>query len=152
MQFMEKVKKMSMIDMILMVVALYAAYMVYRCSARKEHMFVDSQPAPYEPSAASESSTGSSCGSGNGVATDLMPKNEPDGTQPSAGFEFAPDKDLQGINFLTAEQLIGVDSIHSSLRNANQSIRDDPYIPKTSVSPWMNSTIEPDPLRNSVFQ
>jgi hypothetical protein len=158
MQFMEKVKKMSVIDILLVIVALYAAYMVYKCGStmKTEHMFVDSQPAPVDATYTAErtANTGSSssCGSGNFVSSDMLPKKEPNGSAPASGFEFAPTQDLQGINFLTAEQKIGIDSIHSSLRNANHSIRDDPYIPKTAVSPWMNSTIEPDPMRNSVFQ
>jgi hypothetical protein len=158
MKFLEKVTKMSIIDMLIVVVALYAAYMVYKCSAQKEHMFVDSQPSPVEETGndyrqqqqqQQQRPTGS-CGSGNGVSTNLLPKKPTDTTGnggPAAGFEFAP---LQGINFLTAEQKIGIDSIHSSLRNANHSFREDPHIPKTSVGPWMNSTIDPDPTRKPI--
>jgi len=151
MKFLEKVNKLSVIDMLIIVVALYAAYMVYKCSAQKtEHMFVDSQPAPVEetaPSTASEPTR--SCGSGNAVSTNLLPKQNIEARGPAEGFEFAP-KELQGINFLTAEQKIGIDSIHSSLRNANHSFREDPHIPKTSVGPWMNSTIDADPMRKPI--
>ena len=58
-------------------------------------------------------------------------------------FEFAP-KDLQNMNFLDATNRIGVDTVSSSLRNANYSIRSEPANPKTAVSPWMNSDIDPD--------
>ena len=150
MKFLEKVTKMSIIDMLIVVVALYAAYMVYKCSAQKEHMFVDSQPYPVGEQHYPEvrQKPAESCGSGNGVSTNLLPKQPVNATGgPAAGFEFAP---LEGINFLTAEQKIGIDSIHSSLRNANHSFREDPHIPKTSVGPWMNSTIEPDPMRKPI--
>jgi hypothetical protein len=39
---------------------------------------------------------------------------------------------------------IGLDTVSSSMRNSSLDIRSDPYIPKQSVSPWQNSTIEPD--------
>lgn len=150
MKFLEKVNKLSIIDMLIIVVALYAAYMVYTCSAynKTEHMFVNSQPAPVEETSPSTypSVVTNGCGSGNAVSTNLLPKQNAETIGPAEGFEFAP-KELQGINFLTAEQKIGIDSIHSSLRNANHSFREDPHIPKTSVGPWMNSTIDPDPTR-----
>jgi hypothetical protein len=62
------------------------------------------------------------------------------------GFEFAP-KNLQGINFLSAEELIGVDTVANSLRNANYNLRDEPANPKTVVSIWNQSTIGNDPMR-----
>jgi len=147
MKFLDKFKKLSIIDMLVIVVALYAAYMVYKCYGQKEHMFVDSQPSPVEETPSNKPIVSGSCGSGNSVSTNLLPKKPTDATGPAAGFEFAP---LQGVNFLTAEQKIGIDSIHSSLRNANHSFREDPHIPKTSVGPWMNSTIDPDPTRKTI--
>lgn len=39
---------------------------------------------------------------------------------------------------------IGVNTIGSSLRNATHDIRGDVPNPKYAISPWMNSTIEPD--------
>jgi hypothetical protein len=80
------------------------------------------------------------------------PKNENEllpvsGTDESA-FEFAP-QDLQDINFLDTSDRIGLDTVSNTLKNANYSIRPDPFIPKTDVSPWMNSEIDADPLRNS---
>jgi hypothetical protein len=38
---------------------------------------------------------------------------------------------------------VGLDTISSTLRNANQQLRSDPYIEKRVVSPFLNSTIEP---------
>ena len=56
--------------------------------------------------------------------------------------------DVAGNNFLIAGQNIGIDTISSSLKNANQQIRSDPYIPRVSVSPWNESTILPSDIIN----
>lgn len=78
------------------------------------------------------------------IENELLPVS---GTDESA-FEFAP-QDLQDINFLDTSDRIGLDTVSNTLKNANYSIRPDPFIPKTEVSPWMNSEIDADPLRNS---
>jgi len=52
--------------------------------------------------------------------------------------------DIQGKNFLSAGALIGINTIGQSLRNANLQLRAEPPNPQTVVSPWQNSTIEPD--------
>ena len=49
--------------------------------------------------------------------------------------------------FLTASQLAGIDTVGSSLRNANLQLRSEPPNPQMKVSPWQNSTIEPDLMR-----
>ena len=54
-------------------------------------------------------------------------------------------KKLQSKNFL-----VGVDTQGSSLRNANLQLRADPPNPQKHVSPWLNSTIEPDLTRKSL--
>lgn len=55
--------------------------------------------------------------------------------------------DLKNINLLSAGQLIGINTIGSSLRNPNLQERSEPVIPKTNIGPWNNSTIESDNLR-----
>ena len=56
--------------------------------------------------------------------------------------------DIQGKNFLSAGALIGVNTIGQSLRNANLQLRAEPPNPQIQgVSPWMNSTTEPDLMR-----
>lgn len=55
--------------------------------------------------------------------------------------------ELQNVNLLKAGQLAGIDTVGSTLRNANLQVRSEPANPRTSVSPWMNSTIEPDLMR-----
>jgi hypothetical protein len=65
-----------------------------------------------------------------------------------SAFEFAP-KDLREMNFMDTQDRIGIDTVSNTLKNANYSIRPDPQIVKTAVSPWMNSEIDADPLRNT---
>ena len=55
--------------------------------------------------------------------------------------------ELQNINLLKAGQLSGIDTVGGTLRNANLQIRSEPPNPRTQVSPWSNSTIEPDLMR-----
>jgi hypothetical protein len=55
--------------------------------------------------------------------------------------------DISGKNFLNAGALIGVNTIGSSLRNASWDLRSTPPNPQVQVSPWMQTTIEPDLLR-----
>lgn len=52
--------------------------------------------------------------------------------------------DIQGKNFLSAGALIGVNTVGQSLRNANLQLRAEPACPQVQVSPWQQSTIEPD--------
>jgi hypothetical protein len=52
--------------------------------------------------------------------------------------------DISGKNFLSAGALIGVNTVGQSLRNANLQLRSEPACPQMQVSPWMQSTIEPD--------
>lgn len=78
------------------------------------------------------------------ASVNLLPK-ENDVVRDDA-FEFAP-KDLTTINFLDAKSKIGENSIGNSLRNPNMQLRSEPANPQTPVSPWSNSTIEPDLYR-----
>ncbi len=57
---------------------------------------------------------------------------------------------LQNVNFLTAGYNMGVNTIGSSHKNPNMTIRADPYIPKEDVSPWLQSTIDHDPWRKKL--
>jgi hypothetical protein len=78
------------------------------------------------------------------TADDLLPKDAAN----SKWAQVAPagQGDVGSQNFLTAGFHIGVDTIGSSLRNANLQIRSEPPNPKGSW-PIMNSTIEADTLR-----
>ena len=55
--------------------------------------------------------------------------------------------DLSNINLLKAGYHIGIDTIGSSLRNANLQERSEPPNPQLSVSIWNQSTITPDFMR-----
>ena len=55
--------------------------------------------------------------------------------------------DLQNVNLLRAGYHIGINSVSSSLRNANLQLRSEPPNPQMTVGPWNNSTIEPDANR-----
>lgn len=51
---------------------------------------------------------------------------------------------LADQNFLTAGFHIGVNTVGQTLRNANRQLRSEPFNPQVKVSPWMQTTIEPD--------
>jgi hypothetical protein len=76
--------------------------------------------------------------------SDLLPK---DSNSAWAEFNPAGKGDLKNVSLLKAGYHIGIDTIGSSLRNANLQERSEPPNPTTSVSPWMNTTIEPDLMR-----
>jgi hypothetical protein len=89
----------------------------------------------------------SSCG-GNKTnitnPTELLPKDS------NAGWaQLNPSGQgmLANINLLKAGYNIGIDTIGSSLRNANLQIRSEPPNPQSNVSIWNQSTISPDFLR-----
>lgn len=55
--------------------------------------------------------------------------------------------DLNNVNLLKAGYHTGMDTVGSSLRNANLQVRSEPPNPTEKVSPWGNTTIEPDLMR-----
>jgi hypothetical protein len=55
--------------------------------------------------------------------------------------------DLKNVNMLNPSQLIGINTVGSSLRNANYQIRSEPTNPRVNVGPWNTSTIDADTLR-----
>jgi len=55
--------------------------------------------------------------------------------------------DVNNVNFLKAGHFTGIDTVGASLRNANLQVRSEPPNPQSKVSPWLNSTIEPDLMR-----
>jgi hypothetical protein len=86
----------------------------------------------------------SSCnGQSNLNPSDLLPKD-----MNSEWSDVNPaSNDLKNVNLLTANQMIGINTVSSSLRNANYQERSEPVIPKKDVGPWAHSTIEPDLFR-----
>ncbi len=55
--------------------------------------------------------------------------------------------ELANVNLLKAGHHSGIDTVGGTLRNANLQLRSEPPNPKKQVSPWSNSTIEPDLMR-----
>jgi hypothetical protein len=90
----------------------------------------------------------SNMSSGNASAIsdpkDLLPKD-----QHSEWAKLNPNSsnDLANVNLLKSGYHIGIDTIGNTLRNANLQIRSEPPNPTTKVSPWLQSTIEPDLMR-----
>ena len=86
---------------------------------------------------------GSGCAqnAGQWIASSLLPQQE----QADREYSYlAPkDKDLTGKNFLTPRESFGIDTVGSSLRNANQQLRSEPPNPRTII-PFNNSTISYD--------
>jgi len=58
--------------------------------------------------------------------------------------------DLAGKNFLNAGALISVNTVGQSLRNGSWDVRSEPANPQVALSPWFNSTIEPDVNRRTL--
>lgn len=56
----------------------------------------------------------------------------------------AGEGSLKDRNFLQAGYHIGINTVGQTLRNANLQLRSEPPCPQVRVSPWINSTIEPD--------
>ena len=54
---------------------------------------------------------------------------------------------LENVNLLKAGYHTGIDTVGTVLRNANLQVRSEPPNPTSKVSPWMNTTIEPDLMR-----
>ena len=86
-----------------------------------------------------------SCNAGASLqAGDLLPKDSNSQFQ-----QLSPNgaNGLENVNLLKAGYHAGIDTVGSSLRNANLQVRSEPPNPTTKVSPWMNTTIEPDLMR-----
>ena len=81
-------------------------------------------------------------------SVDLLPKPQVQNTPGAMGWDdFAPHH-LQQQQLLDPIKFVGVDTQGSSLRNASHDIRRDPPIPRIdNVSPFLNSSIDPDPYK-----
>ena len=74
---------------------------------------------------------------------ELLPLNDP----ASAWASVNPQSTFGGKNFLQAGWVAGISSVGSTLRNANRQLRSEPPNPQVRVSPWMQTTVEPDITR-----
>ncbi len=123
----------------------HVEYMKKAVSENLSPMEVNDIKTNERPVANNDHENPTRCMNKNWVSSNLLPKN--DNVVSTDGFEFAPKVDMQNMNFLNSEAVIGVDTQTSSLRNANVQLRSEPPNPRTEVSPWLNSTIEPDLTR-----
>ena len=75
------------------------------------------------------------------TAKDLLPQNES-----STWAQVNPSGmgSLKDKNFLQAGHHIGINTVGQTLRNANLQLRSEPPNPQVTVSPWMQTTINPD--------
>lgn len=88
---------------------------------------------------------GPSCNSNSTInPSDLLPKDEN-----SEWAKLNPHGvgNLSEVNLVKAGHQIGINTVGTSLRNANQQLRSDPPVPQVNVGPWNNTTIEPDNMR-----
>tara|TARA_R110002074_G_C12463161_1_gene659572 strand:+ start:472 stop:1062 length:591 start_codon:yes stop_codon:yes gene_type:complete len=76
---------------------------------------------------------------------ELLPKNSNDNNWAAANPRGVGE--LSNISLLKAGHHAGIDTVGGTLRNANLQVRSEPPNPKSQVSPWSNSTIEPDLMR-----
>ena len=76
---------------------------------------------------------------------DLLPEGQASEIQQfNEGVPDVGEGILRGVNYLDAGFHVGVNTVGQSLRNANLGLRAEPPNPRTQVSPWMMSTIDPD--------
>lgn len=81
------------------------------------------------------------------TADDLLPHDAADSKWSQVNP--AGQGEVGGNNFLTAGYHTGINTVGGSLRNANLQIRSEPPNPQMVVSPWMNTTIQPDLFRSN---
>lgn len=76
------------------------------------------------------------------TAEDLLPKDAANSKW--AQVNPAGQGELKNQNFLTAGYHVGINTVGTTLRNANRQLRSDPPNPQMKVSPWNQTTILPD--------
>jgi hypothetical protein len=76
------------------------------------------------------------------TASDLLPKDAADSKW--ARINPSGTGDIHDQNYLTAGYHVGINTVGQTLRNANLQLRSEIPNPHNAVSPWGNSTIEPD--------
>lgn len=99
--------------------------------------------------------SGTSEDSQNQYPNDCFPKDQltpaellpGDGNSKWAQVNPAGQGELGDQNFLNAGYHVGVNTVGQTLRNANLQLRSEPPNPQLKVSPWLQSTIEPDSNR-----
>jgi hypothetical protein len=128
--------------------------LLYNNSKRKNTDMMTSYPSSY----AHQEEPNDRYGSANGVITNTYGAKKskmddpsmllPNDTNSQWG-KLNPQGDgmLKNINLLQAGSLVGINTVGSTMRNANLQLRSEPPNPQGNVGPWLNSTIEPDQIR-----
>tara|TARA_B100001175_G_C19502598_1_gene638990 strand:+ start:1666 stop:2226 length:561 start_codon:yes stop_codon:yes gene_type:complete len=102
--------------------------------------------APFNGSAQSSSNSATPAAAMNKPVAnpaDLLPSDSN-----SSWASLNPVADLQNVNLLNPQQVVGVNTQGSSLRNANLQLRSEPPNPRTNTNcPWNISTIDDDKFR-----
>jgi hypothetical protein len=102
---------------------------------------MDSRPEPVKPSKATTFPR--DCFPKDKLTPeDLLPKNAANSKW--AQVNPAGQGDVKNQNFLTSGYHVGVNTVGTTLRNANMQIRSEPPNPQNKVSPWNQTTIQPD--------
>ena len=156
-------------NIVIAVIVLYGLYMLYNNLKMKGYaggeMMTQERKSAYNNSASSGAGPQPAQEGGNEVFSpvsessqmqsmptsnsnqnpaDLLPK---DTNSQWAQLNPAGKGDLANINLLKAGYHIGIDTIGSSLRNANLQIRSEPPNPQVYTGPWNSSSITPDFFR-----
>lgn len=140
-------------------IALFAlaalAFLFYNYNSKKgtSYMSTGGSVAPSAPSSDFEMVSGlstSTYGMTDGVSqpvnssADLLPK---DTNKQWNNMNPSGNGQLQGVNLMKAGSIIGINTVGSSLRNANLQLRSEPPNPQLNTGPWNQSTIDPDTMR-----
>ncbi len=73
----------------------------------------------------------------------LLPKDSNSGWSTNASGGGA----LKSVTLLNPNQIIGINTVGNTLKNANLQVRSEPVNPRSNTGPWNQSTIEADPYR-----
>jgi hypothetical protein len=140
-------------------IALFAlaalAFLFYNYNSKKGTSYMSSGGgvAPSAPTTDFASVSGmstSTYGMEGGVSqpvnssADLLPK---DTNKQWSSMNPSGNGQLQGVNLMKAGSIIGINTVGSSLRNANLQVRSEPPNPQLNTGPWNQSTIDPDTMR-----
>ncbi len=149
-------------DLLIVFVALGAlAVLLYTSSNKKgmDMMSSVSNPGGYDvPSPSQPLGQNEKYGSAGGVKTNTYGMQGSKLDDPSmllpndtnsqwASLNPQGDGMLKNVNLLQAGSLVGINTVGSSMRNANLQVRSEPPNPMGNVGPWNLSTIEPDIVR-----
>ena len=139
---MKPIHASGLLNVVVLAVVIYLVYLIVtnRGTSPREAF----APYPADGSATPVAMTDPTCSpTGNWVSTSLLPKN--DNQQMESDWSAYQPSAVSGDSYLSGSAAIGIDTVNSSFKNANVSLRADPVIPKVEVSPWQQSSIVADP-------